>query len=422
MDEDRHGSDHWPIHIKYLKNTPSPCVPRWKPCEADWGAFTNATTVDREARDFLDTSAAYEYLVGILICGAMSSIPKTTGLPRRPLVPWWNNDCAASRSATRSCHKRYCRMPILINLIVYRKALASQKKVFKQARRESFISYITELNSDSPLSLVWNRIRKLQGKFVPSPLPILKVNGLLLSDACEVAEAFARHFSNVSSVSHYSTTFQRIRERTLVVPPYSTNMEAYNVPFAEDELDYALTMSSPTSPGGDDILYSMLSNMPLTSKRFLLEVLNRFWCTGTSPVSWKTSVIVTILKPGKDAHLAQSYRPIALTSCVSKVYERMVNARLVWILESRNLLSNRQFGFRKARSTIDPLLLLTREVQNSFAIQNQTIAVFFDIEKAYDTTWQGGILKQLAEWGIGGNMFACLKDFLSDRWLKVRVG
>ena len=66
--------------------------------------------------------------------------------------------------------------------------------------------------------------------------------------------------------------------------------------------------------------------------------------------------------------------------------------------------------------------MLPREVQNAFANQRQVIGVFFELEKAYDTTWRGGILKQLASWGIGGNMFCFVKNFLSDRYLKVRVG
>ena len=61
-------------------------------------------------------------------------------------------------------------------------------------------------------------------------------------------------------------------------------------------------------------------------------------------------------------------------------------------------------------------MFLTREIQNAIALQNQTIAVF------YDTTWRGGILMQLVEWDIKGNMFSCIKDFLSERYLKVRVG
>ena len=422
VDQNDHGSDHWPIHLKYVKNIPSPCLPKWKVGEADWGLFNKSTEINRGVNDFQSSTAAYEYLVSILICGAMLSIPQTSGKPRRPVVPWWNDACALSRKIARTCYKRYHRYPCLVNKITYKRALAKKKKIFKQARRESFIKYISELKFDSPLSLVWNRIRKLQGKFSPSPLPILRVDDLLLSDAGDVAETFGRHFSNISSALHYSPAFRNIRNNTTVVPPVSSNSESYNLPFTMEELDHAISLSSPTSPGEDEILYSMIFHLPRSTKQFLLDILNSFWFLGMSPKSWKISIIVPVLKPLKDSYLPKNYRPIALTSCVCKIYERMVNARLVWYLESKNLLSNRQFGFRKNRSTIDPLMFLTREIQNAIALQNQTIAVFFDLEKAYDTTWRGGILMQLVEWDIKGNMFSCIKDFLSGRYLKVRVG
>ena len=422
VDGDLHGSDHWPIHLKHLRNSPSPCLPKWKAGEGNWKTYRDNTKIDRSIDSFSSSSSAYNYLVSILICGAMMAIPKTQGNPRRALVPWWNDKCATCRKITRASYKRFRRLPILINRIIYMRALAKQKLIFKEARRESFIKYISELKYDSPLNLVWNRVRKLMGKFVPSPLPILKINNSIISDPAEVAEVFGRHFANISSASHYSPHFQNIRENTTIVPPASRNSEAFNLPFSVKELNLALSLSSPTSPGEDEILYSMISHLPSCTKLFFLNVLNQFWCTGTSPKSWKTSIIVAILKPGKDSSLPQGYRPIALTSCVSKIYERMINARLVWYLDSKNLISNRQFGFRKNRSTLDPLLIITREITNAFANQNQTIAVFFDLEKAYDTTWRDGILKQLTEWGIGGNMFFAIKDFLSDRHLKVRVG
>ena len=116
-----------------------------------------------------------------------------------------------------------------------------------------------------------------------------------------------------------------------------------------EELDHAISLSSPTSPGEDEILYSMIFNLPRSTKQFLLDILNSFWFSGTSPKSWKISSIVPVLKPLKDSYLPKNYRPIVLTSCACKIYERMVNARLVWYLESKNLLSNRQFGFRKNR-------------------------------------------------------------------------
>ena len=100
----------------------------------------------------------------------------------------------------------------------------------------------------------------------------------------------------------------------------------------------------------------------------------------------------------------------------------MINTRLVWHLESKGLISPCQFGFRKKRSTLDPLLRLTNQIQQGFAKQCQTICVFFDLEKAYDTTWRFGILKQLHKMGIRGRMVNFIHSFLSVRLIKLRVG
>jgi len=66
--------------------------------------------------------------------------------------------------------------------------------------------------------------------------------------------------------------------------------------------------------------------------------------------------------------------------------ERMINDRLVWYLEKNKLLSSVQCGFRKWRSTTDHLLRLETFVREVFLQWQHAVAVFFDLEKAYDTT------------------------------------
>ena len=100
----------------------------------------------------------------------------------------------------------------------------------------------------------------------------------------------------------------------------------------------------------------------------------------------------------------------------------MVNSHLVWHLEAHNLLSPVQFGFRKNRSTLDPLLKFPNQIQQGFANHSQTIGVFFDLEKAYDTTWRHGVIKQLQNMEVKGNMIRFVRSFLLDRSVKVRVG
>ena len=102
-----------------------------------------------------------------------------------------------------------------------------------------------------------------------------------------------------------------------------------------DELLDSLAKSSDSAVGPDDIHYQMLKHLPSDALQSLLNTLNDIWLTGNFPPSWRQSHIVPIPKAGKDSSDPSNYRPIALTSCVCKVMERMVNNRLVWYLEKK---------------------------------------------------------------------------------------
>jgi hypothetical protein len=77
---------------------------------------------------------------------------------------------------------------------------------------------------------------------------------------------------------------------------------------------------------------------------------------------------------------------------VCKTFERLVNDRLVWYQETNNILTEHQSGFRKQRSTIDHLVRLESFIREAFVRREHVVSVFFDLEKAYDTTWKYGIL------------------------------
>ena len=142
--------------------------------------------------------------------------------------------------------------------------------------------------------------------------------------------------------------------------------------------------------------------LPLESLQTLLNFFNNMWETGKFPESWELATIIPIPKPGKNHTEPTNYRPIALTSCLCKTLERIINARLVWYLEINNLISPVQFGFRSERSTNDNLVRLETFVRDAFVKKEHVVAVFFDLEKAYETTWKYGILRDLHElWSQG---------------------
>jgi hypothetical protein len=63
--------------------------------------------------------------------------------------------------------------------------------------------------------------------------------------------------------------------------------------------------------------------------------------------------VVPVLKPGKDKSCVASYLPISLTSCVCKLFEKIGNNRLIYMLEEKKVISEQQYGFKKNRSTSD---------------------------------------------------------------------
>ena len=138
----------------------------------------------------------------------------------------------------------------------------------------------------------------------------------------------------------------------------SNNYENYNNPFSLDELTDAISKSHDTAVGPDDVHYQMLKHLPDDALLTLLNILNNIWASGKFPTSWCTSTAIPVLKPGKDTSDPSNYRPIALTSCICKVMERMINSHLVWYLEQNKLISLMQCGFRKQHSTTNHLVRL----------------------------------------------------------------
>ncbi|GBN51186.1 putative RNA-directed DNA polymerase from transposon BS [Araneus ventricosus] len=100
----------------------------------------------------------------------------------------------------------------------------------------------------------------------------------------------------------------------------------------------------------------------------------------------------------------------------------MVNARLVFELKKQGCISPLQSGFRRGRSTFDNLVLLETQIRNAFVRRNHLVSIFFDTENAYDRTWRYGILLALFNFGFRGHLPIFLRNFLSHRTFRVRIG
>ena len=162
----------------------------------------------------------------------------------------------------------------------------------------------------------------------------------------------------------------------------------------------------------------MLKHLPRSGMDFLLHIFNLSWSSHFFSSICKTSSIIPIHKMGKPLDSPASFLPISLTSCVSKLFERIILLRLLFVLESNSILCPRPAGFRPGRSTLDQILYLSQFISGGFNKPrpgSRTILSTIDFSKAFDSVWHPTLFHKL----ISAGLFPCFarwtQSFLSDR-------
>ena len=118
-----------------------------------------------------------------------------------------------------------------------------------------------------------------------------------------------------------------------------------------------------------------------------------------------------------------SYRPIALTSTIGKLLERLIVNRLSWWLEAKSLLSPWRAGFRKRRCSTDQCLRLSQFVSDGFQSTNKerTVLMLFDYSKAYNTVWRTGLLQKMFDIGVPLRLVQWTTAWLTNRIARAQL-
>ena len=416
------GSDHFPIILENSGPELDDKIPRWNLRRAKWDEFKNSCILKLNSDTNNTDDDNITYFSKTLISIAEESIPKTSS-NKKYNKPWFDDDCKAAIRSRKAALRKFNLQPSAENLNNFKIHRAKTRRVIKTSKKTTWRNYVSKLKSSSKSKKVWDMIRKISGKNSSGPIKHLSKNHVKATNKKDIADLLAKTFSNNSSSTHYSKQFQQIKKNAekTKLNFKSNNLEDYNRPFSLSELTDCIMKSHNTAVGPDEIHYEFLKKLPSCSLDFLLQAFNEVWVSGKFPTSWKQATIIPIPKPGKDNTDPSNYRPIALTSCLCKTLERMINTGLIWFLESNGLITNFQCGFRSKRSTVDHLVRLETFVREAFIKKEHLTAVFYDLEKAYDTTWKYGIMRDLSDFGLKGRLPIFIDNFLSNRNFKVRV-
>ena len=180
----------------------------------------------------------------------------------------------------------------------------------------------------------------------------------------------------------------------------------------------ASNLSSSTATGPDKVAYPMLKHLPRSGMDFLLHIFNLSWTLHSFPSIWKTSSIIPIHKMGKPLDSPASFRPISLTSCISKLFECIILSCLLFFLESNSILSPHLAGFSPRLSSLDQILYLSQSILCGFnkpRLGSRTILSTIDFSKAFDSVWHPALFHKLISTGLPPCFARWNQSLLSDR-------
>lgn len=422
--DDQHGSDHFPIVIGLSTHTTRTRTPRWKIHEANWNLF------EVKINEFINHNQSYsiEEITDAIKTAAFLSIPKSSSESHTKMVPWWNQKVADAiklrRKKLRKKQRTHPDDPTFPTILdEFQKARSNARKIIEEEKQKSWEEFASSINKDTPTKEIWKRIRAISKKGTSSHRTwAIDTSSGIIRDPEDIANHLAEHFYKESSNDTYHVDFQQKKqkeEKTIIKFKKQRNSEM-DKDFSMSEMIFQIDKLTGTSPGPDEIHNAMLKQLPFYAKRKLLEAYNEIWKTGRFPELWRSSILVPIPKQGKCPNTPDNLRPICLSSCVLKLFERMVNRRLMHFLEKNKILGKEQFGFRKGHQTNDVITHIDNYARNAISEKKHSEIIFLDLQKAYDRTWRRLILKKLAKANVSGHMATFCSLFLERRDFQVR--
>ena len=329
---------------------------------------------------------------------------------------WWSTECSQAVARRRRARKMMERHPSGLNIRSYKDASAEARRIIGEQKKRSFKKFCSTLTATTPISQVWNKIKRFQNKSKSfTSVPLIQGNNIVATSV-DKADIFRQYFENKFKRQRDICTEQQ--KQGIEQAKLQINDE-YNVPFTKQELEAAVNTLKYTAPGYDNILNQFIRNLNENYFNLLLEVINTSWEEGELPKIWKAALIMPILKPDKMATSVESYRPISLLPCIAKLMEKLVCTRLYWILEKEEAFSKNQSGYRKRVSILEQIAVLEKCIKEAYLERKICLTVFVDLEGAFDSINHTMLLHKLVRGGVRGKMLRWLASFMRERTFEI---
>ena len=379
------SSDHCTVSVTSTFTPPPPPIP---PTQRHLWHFENALHTDMS--NFLldfpwddycfrtrDPDLAATAVGEVMDSGMRAYIPYSL-TSFSPSKPWFDRACSSAISDREGAHRSYQASSELTHAAFISARNRCSTKL-RRARSSFRKRKIDKLNSVPTEKCFWSLSKKIFNNFCNSSFPsIIRPDGSIACSPTDKANLFGSYFSANSSLSDSNAPDRPTQPLSNPIPSIIIS--------ARKVRRVLRSLKANKASGPDGIPPRFLKEFADELAPVLCRLFRLIFISCTYPSSWKHALVQPVPKKG-DRSNPSNYRPIALTSAVAKVFETLLNSHFIKDLESNNLLSDHQYGFRKARSTGDFLSYLTHVWSSSLRNFGESFVVALDISKAFDRVW-----------------------------------
>ena len=329
--------------------------------------------------------------------------------------PWMNLSIKKSIKKKYKLFKRFIESDS-VHSLEYREYIKTRNEVSKAIKtaKMSHEKSVASQSKSNPKAF-WKYINSFR-KCRENMAALLREDNTLATDDKEKADLLIQFFSSVLTIE--DTT------NIPVIPPGSrSNGEfVYDIVIEEEQVQRKLNNLNPNkSPGPDKIFPRVLKELSEELAKPLTILFNKSFQEGKLPCDWKLAEITAIFKKGNRMS-SNNYRPVSLTCVICKLMESFVRDAVQNHMEQYKLYCRCQHGFRKGKSCITQLLEVMNDFSNYINDDEAFDVIYLDFKKAFDSVPHERLLVKLRSYGIDGNLFKWIKDFLSQRFQYVKVG
>jgi len=284
--------------------------------------------------------------------------------PKPWILPWLEDACARRQHLF---HKKI-KEPSLINIAAYNKIDKFCNKQIDLAKKKYYKKFFEEHRDNSKKQ--WQVINSLLNRNAEysGPIKLKDENGNILSRNSDVAAKFNEYFSNIATkikaqISTRQTFDPGGFEQFLQHGP-ATDTEITLRPVTPNEVIGVITKLKNKATLDTKIEPMKCAGESTNFTNILAFIINSSFTQGIFPDALKNARVVPIHKGGSKTNVT-NYRPISLLCSFSKIYEKLMHARVLEFLDSNNSLFESQYGFRPGMSCEHALLNAQNKILHS---------------------------------------------------------